>query len=95
MPKKKKTRKQKALSDVRRQKEPTVTFTTLAEHKTQPREHSVASSTPTAVPTTHHTVKHAILTTDYHYLGGDLRKTLFLTIAIIVIQLAIKFGTGI
>ena len=95
MPKKKKTRKQKTLADVRRQKEPKVTNTAFAESKPQTRENVVAPSTPDEMQPPSRTSKRIVQTSDYHYLARDLRKTILLTTSIIVIELAIKFGTGI
>lgn len=95
MPKKKKTRKQKTLADVRRQKEPKVAYTAFSESKPQEREQAVAPSAPEESQPAVRPSKRIVQTSDYKYLAGDLRKTLLLTTSIIVIELAIKFGTGI
>lgn len=94
MPKRKKTRKQKTMADVRRQTDQNVTYTTATiEPKTQlPQEH-VAVTQPLHQPV-RQTTQRNIITADYHYLGRDLTKTLVLTGIIIIIQLALKFGIG-
>lgn len=96
MPKKKKTRKQKELTDVRRHNEPRVTKTATFEPSPQTRHVPIATTSPQPEPKTISTVtpRH-ISTADYKYLAGDLRKTLFLTFAIVAIELVLKFGTGI
>lgn len=95
MPKKKKTRKQKSLADVRRQKEPKATQIAFAESKPQKEEHTVAPTATEEPQTPIRTSKRIVQTSDYQYLARDLRKTILLTTSIIVIELAIKFGTGI
>lgn len=94
MPKKKKTRKQKALADVRRKTDSNVTTTAIFESKPQTREEHVPSSPQVSNPI-RHTPSRTIVTADYRYLSGDLRKTLFVTAFIIVIELVLKYATGI
>jgi hypothetical protein len=86
MPKKKKTRKQKELTDVRHQTEPTITYTAMFEPKSQERQNIVVTKQPAP--------SRNIMTADYRYLAGDLRKTLLLTFIIITIQLGLKFGAN-
>lgn len=96
MPKKKKTRKEKILSDQRRQTHqaagtsPSVTSTPRGMNdlltSDQPNT-TVAFATPKSTST----AQHAISTIDYKYLPGDLMKTAILTGSIIVIELVIKF----
>lgn len=96
MPKKKKTRKQKTLADERRKIEPKVTQTAVIESKPQAREEHVSAPISAPPQPIHNsTVPRNIITTNYHYLAGDLRKTLLLTGVIVGIQLLIKFGTDI
>jgi hypothetical protein len=95
MAKKKKTRKQKALADVRRQTE---TFTphtaTVTAH--QPlREEQLTTATPHVSRPQKLPVQHAIATADYRYLRKDLRRTVILTVAILIIEFALKHATGI
>ena len=96
MPKKKKTRKQKEQSDVRRQSEPVVSFHTPA-FKTQQhvRKEQDDSSTPLTSSPIKSSAAYRVSTTDYHYLSGDLRKTLIITAVIIGLEVLLKFGTGI
>lgn len=83
MPKKKKTREQKVLADKRRDNEnqSLYTFTsTLSQSQKKPAATAQ---------------KHAatISTASYNYLAGDLRKTLLLTLFIIVAELLIYYFT--
>jgi hypothetical protein len=95
MPKKKKTRKQKALTDVRRQTEPKDIQTATFETKPQTREEKDGAPKIAIPQPVRPTTYRNIITTDYHYLAGDLRKTLFLSGAIVILEIALKFGTGI
>lgn len=95
MPKKKKTRKQKQLADVRRQTEPTVTHTATTKRDYNVREEHEVASAPQSVQTQKPTVTRSIVTADYHHLTHDLRKTLILTGIILAAQLVVKQITGI
>ena len=95
MPKKKKTRKQKQLADVRRQTETPVTHTaTISVPKPVREEHETAPE-PQLSPPQKSVASRSITTTDYHYLSYDLRKTLILTGVILVAEIVIKQVTGI
>ncbi len=79
MPREKKTRKQKIMSDSRRTKTyvsdtGTYSFSDTSTNKTSERTIAPASAT------------HTIVTQNYHYLVHDLKKTLFVTFLVIVIQ---------
>jgi hypothetical protein len=84
MPSKKKTRKQKLLSDTRRTQvanptSATYSLTGLSDTVTHAEK---AKTIPLA---------QSITTQNYNYLAHDLRKTLFLTIAIIVTQIVLLY----
>jgi hypothetical protein len=95
MPKKKKTRKQKALADVRRQTVTVSPHTATTEVKQTVREEHQPAPTPEVPRPQKSFPHHAIATTDYHYLSHDLRKTLILTAAILGIQIILKQVAGI
>ena len=95
MAKKKKTRKQKQLADVRRQTETVTPYTATVEaHQPTREEHSTAP-TPHVARMQKTPAHHAIATADYRYLRKDLLKTVILTAAILIIQFALKHATGI
>lgn len=82
MPSNKKTRKQKILSDSRRSQ---VTLSSSATYSLA----SMRSHTPTSHKPLGAHQPSDILTQNYQYLSHDLRKTLGLTIAIILIQIVL------
>ncbi len=84
MPKKKKTRQQKMLAD---QRHNTHTFAAALSSEQQEKVATTSIPLPLTKPT------HSIATIDYAYLGIDLRKTIFFTSSIIVIELAIHIFT--
>lgn len=90
MPKKVKTKKQKMRSDLRHTNySPEIEkadFTTYslpalkrADHKPTPAEQTFSAP-----------IK-AVSTTGYSYLSTDLRKTILLTVSIIVVQILVKY----
>lgn len=91
MPKKKKTRKQKIVSDQRRQTSPTVSHVskvTLSEHpKERPTTPSIHPEQVVQKPT----LSHAIATNDYLYLSRDLLRIATLTGVIVIIELLLRF----
>ena len=95
MAKKKKTRKQKQLADVRRQTETITTHTATVETQQPTREEHTTASTPSVSRHQKLPVHHVIATADYRYLRKDLLKTVILTAAILIIQFALKQVTGI
>ncbi|HEX8931900.1 MAG TPA: hypothetical protein VF810_01970 [Patescibacteria group bacterium] len=82
MPKKKKTREQKILADHRRE------TATASLYSIVPNSLTYQSKNPEPVKKTV-----AINTSAYSYLQTDLTKTALLTIAIIAIELIIRFFT--
>ncbi len=103
MPKKKRTRQQKIQADVKREPTPrshvNVKSAVTREVKEQ-RAEAVSSGTfslpeqfiKQAATATHVPPKTVtIATAEYSYLRGDLLKTTFLTLGIVVIQLVIHF----
>jgi hypothetical protein len=79
MPREKKTRKQKIMSDSRRTKtfaSETGTYSLSSISAKTAKEKTIAPASAT----------HTIVTQNYHYLVHDLKKTLFVTILVIVIQ---------
>jgi hypothetical protein len=84
MPKKKKTLKQKLLSDHRREANNTASYSFVAERLESQSKQPI-------VPSKEHT--QTISTKSYGYLATDLRKTALFTIGIIVIELVIRFLT--
>ncbi len=84
MPKKKKTRQQKMLAD---QRHNTHTFAAVLPNEQQEKTATTSIPLPLTKPL------HSIATIDYGYLGIDLRKTLFFTGSIIVLELAIHIFT--
>jgi hypothetical protein len=95
MPKKKKTRKQKALADVRRKTEPAATHNaTIQAHKHEREEHHQASALQAPRPQKVDASR-SIATADYHYLSVDLRKTVILTAVILIAEFILKNVTGI
>jgi hypothetical protein len=95
MPKKKKTRKQKQLADVRRQTETITPHTATVENHQPVREEHVIASTPHASRPQRHLAHQSIATADYTYIRKDLLKTVILTGTIIVLELILKHVTGI
>ncbi len=89
MPKKVKTRKQKILADSRRRAAPT------SEKKVDSITYSIPAQkhTPNSISVTPaQTNKHvSIKTASYSYLSADLRRTVFLTLAITIVEIIIKF----
>jgi len=87
MPKNKKTRKQKILSDHRRHQNPVAVNSYSFEKPTisiqTPQE-------PPAIPSRPPNSS-AIATSDYHYLFADLLKTMILTGSIIVGELILRY----
>jgi hypothetical protein len=84
MPKKKKTREQKILADKRRTPASDSLYTfTPAIVKSQEKKPAVAIKQTAAT----------ISTTSYKYLAGDLRKTFFFTLFIVVGELVIYYIT--
>lgn len=94
MPKKKKTRKQKELADVRRRTEPAAQVQALVIEKKQQftEERSSVQVSPSDSPKK--SQSYSTIHEDYKYLGKDLRKTILLTAVIIGLELVLKFGTG-
>ena len=84
MPKKKKTRKQKILSDLRQQQ--AIVPSTHISFEDKPSEHVThvqhVPSTPSRI---------SISTSSYAYLSHDLWKTFFLTIIIVIVELALHY----
>ena len=95
MPKKKKTRKQKQLADVRRQTEPTVSHTATIQRDHPVREEHETASTIQSLHSQKPVMARSVVTTDYHYLTHDLRKTVILTALILAAQIIIKQVTGV
>ena len=95
MAKKKKTRKQKQLADVRRQTETFMPHTATVEAHQPVREEHPAASAPHISRPQKFSTAHVIATADYRYLRKDLLKTVILTAAILIIQFALKHVTGI
>lgn len=95
MPKKKKTRKQKLLADVRQQTEPQVARTATTYTIPEARGDEKPASSPKVSRQEKPTQPSAIMTSGYPYLVKDLWKTLILTCVIIGLELLLKFGTGI
>lgn len=95
MPKHKKTRKQKQLADVRRHTETQTTHTATVDTHTPVREEHTIAPAPQAPRPQKHTSTYVIATSDYHYVIGDLRKTVILTTAIIVAEVLLKQFAGI
>jgi len=89
MPKKVKTRKQKILADSRRKANPTV------EKKVDTATYSIPQQKQSATPGqsiyAKSNLQTTIATSSYSYLSGDLRRTVFLTLAIVIAELLIRF----
>jgi hypothetical protein len=83
MPKKKKTRKEKMVTDQRREVQQTPLYSV---------PDVVVTTKIPSIPTPSHVSKPiAISTTDYHYLAKDLIKTGIFTGAVVVLELALYF----
>lgn len=82
MPKKKKTREQKARSDHRREASNTALYSFTPKTLNQQAKPVVSSPKQTT---------HTISTTSYSYLSSDLRKTALFTSGIILLELVIRF----
>ncbi|GEM_PF-3333107 len=103
MAKKKKTRKQKILADLRRQARhmnittPPREEINATEEVTQiiPREAATVAYSPVQKDTVPKpaVVNRAVVTADYQYLSRDLLKTIALTISIVVVEVVIHFLT--
>ena len=83
MPKKKKTRKQKAIADMRH-----------IEYKHLHKPLEEKSSLPPTAFKPQQNVKQAIAVADFRYLYSDLTKTIILTSSIIIAELVIKHFFG-
>lgn len=83
MPKRKKTRKEKIVADVRRETNPVPVYTVPA----------IVLTKKSSVPqhTTHTAKPVTIATTDYHYLSKDLLKTGIFTGVIVALELVLHF----
>lgn len=92
MPKKKKTLKQKKLSDLRREQEPVVSPLSVSEKNTFQKSEAI----PAQPMKTHQTaVQQTIPTSNYNYLSSDLLKTAIVTGVIIVLELLLHYlGKG-
>ena len=90
MPKKKKTRKLKKLSDVRRQVNLPRQELSISGNKSFANEVTkIAAPVIKQQPI----IAHAISTNDYRYLSTDLFKTAIVTSIIIIIELLLNFLT--
>ena len=87
MAKKKKTRRQKELADIRRRR----AGTHLKPDQTSPVTAPTYSlEQKTSVPPVQ-PIAHSIATSSYRYLSSDLLKTLILTCSIIVVEILLRF----
>lgn len=103
MPKKKRTRKQKLQSDVRKvttvSSETVITTPKRSEKKKEETKQESSSGTSYSLSakaaekkiSQPKSTKTTVLTSGYGYLVADLRKTLILTGAIVLVQLALYF----
>ena len=83
MPKKKKTRQQKILAEKRRETSTMPLYTITPESLPQQAKPAISSMKQTA----------AVSTNSYTYLASDLGKTTLFTLAIVLIELALRFFT--
>ncbi|MEK7570993.1 MAG: hypothetical protein AAB553_01850 [Patescibacteria group bacterium] len=91
MPKKRKTRQQK-MQSVDRQKSPVAQA--KQDLSPEPYTYSLPQTTVSAIGLKTPSVAQktaSITVSEYAYLGGDLRKTLLLTLAIVICQLLLFF----